>query len=177
MTTVPPSIFPNFGSFSASPSTISGTQAPVTNIPTPLLTVFPDPTISGDTVQASPFRLTYMLTDSTEPSEAQYALAADVALMHIEAIVRDQFSFAFGVEVDVFDGMVTAMGNNPVTIDFNVIISFTSDRSFLPTPQDIDALIELSLLSPNVEILIGEYTSLSTDSPFSTTQSVTYQKL
>lgn len=118
-----------------------------------------------------------MLTDSTEPSEAQYALAADVALMHIEAIVRDQFSFAFGVEVDVFDGMVTAMGNNPVTIDFNVIISFTSDRSFLPTPQDIDALIELSLLSPNVEILIGEYTSLSTDSPFSTTQSVTYQKL
>ena len=80
-------------------------------IPVPTVVGPPVPTLApSDTVPATPFRLMYVLTDLTQPSDSQYAAAADIALMNIEAYVRDQFSNAFGVEVDVFTGTVTGMG-------------------------------------------------------------------
>jgi hypothetical protein len=132
---------------------------------------------TGATGTASPFRLTYVLTDSAQPNDAQYTAAADIALANIEAFVRNQFSFAFGIEVDMFNGMVTTTGFNPVTIDFTVFVSFTNDSSFIPTTSEVDALIELALLPPNVDTLIAEYNALPTDTPFSSSQSVTYQAL
>jgi hypothetical protein len=116
-----------------------------------------------------------MLNESREPNEFEYAMAADVALMHIEAVLRDQFSNAFGVEIDVFNGMIAGMGFNPVAIDFTVAISFTNDASFIPSTQDIDTLIDLALLPPAYDDLIADYNALPADSPFSTTQSVVYQ--
>jgi hypothetical protein len=128
-------------------------------------------------VPGTPFRLTYVLTDSRQPNDAQYSAAADVALMNIEAYVRDQFSNAFGIQVNVFSGMETATGFNPVTIDFSVAISFTNDISFLPTTADIDALIVMALMPPNVDTLIAQNNALPSGSPFTTTQSVTYQAI
>ena len=158
------------------PSTNGGTQPPIaTAIPTPsgsgnVPTVFP----SG-AVPATPFRLTFGLTDSTEPNEFEFAMAGDLALVNLEAFLRDQFSNAFGITINVFDGMIAEMGVNPVTIDFDVEISFTMDSSFVPSQADIDALIEVAFLPPNVDTLIAEYNSLSADSPFSTTQTVGYE--
>ena len=102
-------------------------------------------------------------------------MAGDLALANVEAYLRDQFSNAFGITINVFVGMIADMGVNPVTIDFNVEISFTMDSSFVPSQADIDALIEVAFLPPNVDTLIAEYNSLSADSPFSTTQTVGYE--
>jgi hypothetical protein len=73
--------------------------------------------------------------------------------------------------------MTAGMGFDPVTIDFEVQVSFTTDSSFIPTTEEIDALIELAFLPPSVDMLIAEYNALPADSPFSSTQSVAYQAL
>ena len=101
-------------------------------------------------------------------------MAGDLALANVEAYLRDQFSNAFGITINVFVGMIADMGVNPVTIDFNVEISFTMDSSFVPSQADIDALIETAFLPPNVDRIIAEYNSLPADSPFSSTQNVRY---
>ena len=131
---------------------------------------------TSDSVRATPFRLTYVLTNSVPPNDAQYMIAADIALMNMERYVREQFSGAFGIEIDTLDGSMTATGINPTSMDFEVVIIFTADRSFLPSTSEVDTLIAMAFLSPNVDTLIAEYNALSpTDTPFATTQSVTYQ--
>jgi hypothetical protein len=101
-------------------------------------------------------------------------MAGDVALGHLESFLTDLFANTFDVQIESFDGLIADTGFNPVTIDFNATITFSDTSSFVPSADEVNMLVELAFLPPQVDSLIQEYASLSADMPFSTTQSVVY---
>jgi hypothetical protein len=118
--------------------------------------------------------LIYNLTDSREPNEFEYALAGDSALGHLQSFLAEQFSSTFDVQMKSFDGLIVDTGFNPVMIDFNATVTFSGTSSFIPTTEEVDMLVQLAFLPPQVDALIEEYSSLSADMPFSTTQSIEF---
>jgi hypothetical protein len=128
-------------------------------------------------VRVTPFRLSYNLTDTGEPNEFEFAFAGDVALGHLESFLVDQFSNTFDVQIESFEGMIIETGFNPVAIDFNATVTFSDASSFIPNAQEVDMLVEVAFLPPQVDVLIEEYGTLSMDMPFSTTQSIDFGSL
>lgn len=126
-------------------------------------------------MEATPFQINYDLNnDTVTPSEGEYAFGGDVTTAYLEMYLRQQFSTTFGVQIATFSSVLIATDVNPISIDFRVKIVFSPSSAFIPTKAEIDMLIALAFLPPQVQTLIDSYSVLPPDLPFSSTQSVEY---
>jgi hypothetical protein len=155
---------------SAAPSSNVETSAPGTSSP-------PTPSDDQNTVRATPFSLTYILSEPREPNVFEYAFAADVALVHLETFLKEQFSSIVDFQIEDLQGMIIETGFNPVTIDFSATVIFSENSSIPVTQEELNMLIELAFLAPQVDTLIEVYRTLPPDEPFSTTQSIEFSTL
>jgi hypothetical protein len=133
--------------------------------------------VNQNSVHASPFRIDYTLSGGQKPSEVQFALAGNATTQYLENFLLDQFASTFGVMIESFNGTLIKTGTNPTSIDYDVSVKFSPSSQFIPSPQDLDVLIQLAFQPPAVSAFLDKLHALAPDSPFVTTQQVSYTPL
>jgi hypothetical protein len=119
----------------------------------------------------------YVLSDNKDPNEFEFAFGGDLTTAYLNDFLVDQFNTTFGVKIATFTPRVLMTGLNPVSIEYTVDVVFAQSSAFIPSTQDVDALIELAFQQPSVQTLLDTFHMQPPDLPFMTTTSVTYTAL
>jgi len=136
--------------------------------------VSPTPAPDG-TVQASPFGILYNIIDGAEPSDLQVVVVADITTLHLEEFMIMLFADNFGVAVENFESEMIDYGTTPnFAIAYAAEITFAETSAFFPTAEDVDALIQLAFLEPEVFDLLNALRELPPDDPFAATETVEF---
>lgn len=161
-----------------SPQSVPVTQSPVKAPSTTTDAPMQGPTSqsrapSAGTVVRSQVCSTYETTNGN-PSDKDFNEAAFLTCAHLEQYIAT--TFELGAPFILLDDMFCSdfsTTTDPHRICYEIAVTFAEDSEVLPAQGDVDSLICIAFLPPEVEDLLADLSSLMVSNPFSTTTELT----
>lgn len=113
-------------------------------------------------------------TTNGDPGQGEFDEAADLTCSRLEESIAGTLEFAapFILLEDV-DCIPKETSVDPVRICYEIGVSFEQDSEVIPTKDEVDSLICIALVPPEVEALLDDLSNLPGSNPFSSTSGLT----
>ena len=168
--------FPSSPSSSQSPSPF-----PSPSVTNELLSASPAPSMLLETVDVSPFQLTYNIDTNDKLSTEQIAAAVDASFVFLNDYLMDAFDVNNRISYDSLLGSRIAHSVDYTTVQYmaaaRFIVADSDATTYLPVTSDIDALIERAFNPRSIETLLDMLRNLPADNPYTQTNAVVYSSI
>jgi len=77
-------------------------------------------------------------------------------MKYLEDLLYAQFESTFAIYMESFDFQVVRSSGLPISIDFEVLLTFSETSAFIPTKQEVDIVTELAFLPPTDKTLLAQ---------------------
>ena len=162
------------------PSTLSPSPSPFPSLllKDEQLSASPAPSLLLETVDASPFQLTYNIVTYEKLSNEQISAAVDASFTFLNDYLIDAFDVNNQITYDSLLGTRIAHSVDYTTVQYMAAARFViveSDATtYLPATSEIDAMIEMAFNPTSTATLLDMLGNLPPDNPYSQTTAVTY---
>lgn len=138
----------------------------------------PRPSLLLETVDVSPFQLTYNIATSDKLSAEQINEAVDISFTYLNDFLIDTFDVNNRIKYDSLLGTRIAHSIDYTTVQYmaaaRFVIPDSDSTTYLPATNDIDVLIEMAFNPESAETMLDLLRKLPSSNPYSRTTAVAY---
>lgn len=138
----------------------------------------PRPSLLLETIDLSPFQLTYSIATSDKLSTEQINEAVDVSFTYLNDFLIDTFDVNSRIKYDSLLGTRIAHSIDYTIVQYmaaaRFVIPDSDSTTNLPATNDIDALIEMAFNPEREETMLDMLRKLPSSNPYSRTTAVAY---